>query len=583
MNTSLDRSIRYAVLIGLFLIVLANVELMTTKVAVKWDAFDEMWTYFRWLGSSLRQGYFPDFFPHIMSGYPIGSNIQAGTYNIFYLAFAYAFPDSVLSINLVYLTAQLLIFWLGVSIGRSYGLNPLSNLYFGLALTASGFIIGHASHFSYLATACGLLGCFLGLRMALRDRIWAPFFLLTVSVYHLFTAGYPANILFGAQCLGLYWLYLFVTVASARRALIVAAIGAIAGVLLAAPSIWHFVNLLQLSKRGDGLDIETAMSGSMPSYGLLNYFFPVWKMGYTELTIERFHLLFLSVPLTAYGIWMAVSEKREAKQVLVFCALALVCIVLALGKNSPVPLRVWLAEHLFIYRAGRFPSGEHRGIALFLLALVSAFGLQFLQEKFRIKNKVLLAIIALDFLIVMVGLRGMRIGGIDEKYRGAVPMFQAGFTTSQQASLDKERNCTPDGESWVLTAIDIQRQHLAPATYYWNGYVGLRDQVYDAERDKMQGLICGKFRLRQAKDHAPAGYVLDTYSPGYIRVRIAEGIGNTPADFIWTEYNDGFWNLRVNGKAAPLVHGPARLRMFTATPGDVVEMTYKGPLSRMWR
>ena len=199
MNKLFNRHSDYLWLVGILLIVLANVKLFTTKVTVTWDAFDEMWIYFRWFGSSLRQGYFPDFFPNIMSGYPIGSNIQAGTYNIFYLAFAYASPDSVLSINLVYVITQMVIFGLGYAIGKSYDLSSLSRIYLGLALTASGFVIGHASHFSYLATACGLLGCFWGLRMALLNRSPAAFFALFVSVYHMFTAGYPANILFGAQ------------------------------------------------------------------------------------------------------------------------------------------------------------------------------------------------------------------------------------------------------------------------------------------------------------------------------------------------------------------------------------------------
>lgn len=583
MNKSIKPRGNYFLLLGIALIVLTNIKLFSTKAAVKWDAFDEMWTYFRWLGSSLRQGYFPDFFPNIMAGYPIGSNIQAGTYNVFYLAFAYAFPDSVLSINLVYLVTQVVIFWLGFAIGKSYELDPLSSLYLGLALTASGFVIGHASHFSYLSTSCGLLGCFLGLRMALRNRGKATFFLLFVSVYHMFTSGYPANILFGAQCLALYWLYLFVTVVAARRTLFVAAVGAVAGGMAGAPAIWHFLNLLQQSKRGDGLDIETAMSGSLPLYALLNYFIPVWKMGYAERTIERFHLMFLSVPLFAYGIWMARSRGRDGKKIFVFFALAVLLTVLALGKNSPVPLRVWLAEHLFIYRAGRFPSGEHRGVALFLLALVSAFGLHWIQERFPRKQKVLLSILALDFLIVMVGLRGMRIGSIDEKYRGDMALFQAGFSAGEQSLLDKPRDCTPDGELWALTAIDIQRDRLAPANFYWNGYVGLRDQVYDMGRETAEDLVCGSSRLRLANGHAPRAYELVTYTPGYIKFRISNDVEQSASQLVWTEYNDGFWNLKINGNPAPLGNGPAQFRTFAAASGDIVEMSYAGPLSRLWR
>lgn len=96
---------------GIFVILLANAPLFTTRVKVNWDAFGEMWEYFRWIGSSLREGYFPDFFPNILLGYPIGANIQAGVYNILYIVAAYTFPDSVLSINYVYIITQATIFY----------------------------------------------------------------------------------------------------------------------------------------------------------------------------------------------------------------------------------------------------------------------------------------------------------------------------------------------------------------------------------------------------------------------------------------------------------------------------------------
>lgn len=567
---------------GVLAVVLVNVELFTTRVAVRWDAFDEMWTYFRWLGSSLRQGYFPDYFPHIMSGYALGANIQAGAYNIFYLAFAYAFPDSVLSINLVYLASQLVIFSLGYAIARSYRLNSLTSLYLGLALTASGFIVGHASHFSYIATACGLLGCFLGIRMAMLNRRLPSFLLIFTSVYHMLTAGYPTNIMFGALCLGAYWIFLFATVRTARRRLLFAVASAMAGALVGLPAVLHFAHLLQLSPRGVGLDVATAMSGSLPLYGLLSYLAPIWKMGYSELTIERFHLIFISVPLLAYAIWAAVAKGADRRRILVLSALAILMTVLALGKYSPIPVRVWLAEHLFIFRSGRFPSGEHRGIALFLLALISAFGFQLIQEKWP-RKKWLVSILILDFLIVMIGLRGMRFGGIEESYRGTVAQYKAGFNPAEQALLDKPRDCTPDGSSWQATAVDVQRNRLAPANFYWNGYVGLRDKVYDDEREAAREIICGPVRLRYAGNHAPRPYELVIHTPGYVKLKIGNEAEQASVQHIWAEHDDGLWRLKINGMPSSFSYGPAHMRSFTAKGGDVVEMTYAGPLSRLWR
>jgi len=568
--------------VGILLILAANIKLFSTYKTVPWDAFDEMFYYFRWLGSALRQGYFPDFFPNIMSGYPIGSNIQVGVYNIFYLAFAFAFPDSVLSINMVYLTTQMVIFGLGYAIGKTYHFNTPVSIYFGLALTASGFVIGHASHLSYLATACGLLGSFLGLRLALAERGTVAFTIVFVSVYHMFTAGYPANILFGAQCFAVYWVYLFITIPSSRRALLIAAAGAISGVLVSAPAILHFLNLLQLSPRGDGLDIDTVLRGSLPGYSVLNFFYPAWEMRYSEPTMERFHLLFISGPLILYAVWNAV-EGKDRTRILILLSIALLLLLLALGKNSPIPLRMWLAENFFIYRTGRFPSGEHRGIALFFFALISAFGLQQILAKWPKKMKYLLAIIMLDFLVVMSQLKPMRIGGMPDEYKGNVPLFQAHFDASTQPLLDTPRDCRPDGPNWTLTALNTQRG-LAPDGFYWNGYVGLRDQTYDLERDQSRDILCGPSRLWHTVNHKPFVYKLVTYTPGYIKFKIS-GDSETGgvSEFVWADYNDGLWNLEINGQPSTLTYGPARTRAFMATPGDVIEMTYAGPLSRLWR
>lgn len=581
MTTSTKRHIDTLLFAGLVLVLLMNIDLFTSKKVVRWDAFDEMFNYFRWLGSSLRQGYFPDFFPNVMSGYPIGSNIQAGTYNVLYLAFAFAFPDSVLSANLVYVATQALIFLLSYWIGKSYRFSHLGCMYLALALIASGFVVGHASHLSYLATACGLLGCFLGLRLSLVGQRKAAFFLLFLSTYHLFTAGYPANILFGAQCLAVYWVYLIATVPSARGALLLAAAGAIAGLAVSAPAIAHFLNLLQLSPRGDGLDIDTVLSGSLPSYSLLNFLYPTWEMRFSEPTMERFHLLFVSVPLILFAVWRAVS-LRKGSTILVMLTIALLLVLLALGKNSPIPIRVWLAEHFFIYRTGRFPSGEHRGIALFLLALISTFGLEYVSAKWPKAKRLLLIIVVLDFLIVMSSLRPMRIVSNDDEYRGVVPLYLAKFEAGTQALLDASRDCRADGENWTLTAIGVQKD-LAPDRFYWNGYVGLRDHIYDVERDQSREILCGPSRLWHVPTRRPGAYELVVYTPGFIKFRISGSQDTSESEYVWADYNDGLWKLKVNGQESPLTYGPARTRSFMAASGDVIEMTYAGPLSRLWR
>lgn len=568
--------------LGISLILLANVPLFSTQYRVNWDAFGEMWQYFRWMGSALREGYFPDFFPNILLGYPLGANIQAGVYNLFYSIIAFGFPDSVLSINIVYILTQLALFYLAFRVGQTYELGSLCNFYLGLALVASGYIIGHAEHFSYLATAVGLLACFLAMRLALSHKSKSAFTFAVIGVYHALTAGYPTNILFGAECLSLYWAYIFATDKNVRKELLLILCAVLVGGLLSLPALWHFWHQVSQSARGDGLDIGTAISGSLPRYGLLSFVFPLWKMWRSEPSIERFHLTFLGLPLTIIAIWSATVFGNHRRQILTWLGLAVFITILALGKNSPIPIRVWLAEHFFIFRVGRFPSGEHRGVALFLLALVSAFGLQWLQQRFSKISRALTTVIILDFLLVMYGLNYMRYSDTPPNYQGTVPRFKIQFNSDDQALLDAPRNCTPDGEKWPVTALKQQRD-LAPAKFYWNGYVSLRDKAYERDRSRVFGMICGPSRLWFDEPQTPGQYHLLKYTPSYIQLIINDGDCQKPSKLIWADYNDGFWMLKINGEPARFETMPAKLRGFYARRGDMVEMVYTGPVSQLWR
>ncbi|MEP6390290.1 MAG: hypothetical protein ABJ056_10245 [Halioglobus sp.] len=566
---------------GIALLILANVPLFSPIRAPKWDAFDEMWSYFRWLGSSSRQGYFPDFFPNVLSGYPIGSNIQAGTYNIVYLLAAYIFPDSVVSIKLIYLFSQFAILLLCYALGRSFLLDSFSSFYLGLAITASGFVIGHASHFSYLATAIGLLGGLLSIRLALENKSTLAYLVALSSVYYMATAGYPANIIFGGQCLLIYWVYLYFTADDQRKPLLWVALGVTTGLILSAPSIWHFVNLLLLSDRGAGLTVDEVLAGSLPSYSLLNFVFPIWHMRFFEPTMERFHLLFLATPLILSALYFGILRVRIGFIALILF-LAVIVTMLSLGSNSPLPIRGWLAENLFIYRAGRFPSGEHRGVALFLLALVSAFGLQWFTSAWPASKKWLMALVVIDFLVVMYGLENMRISKYPENSWGTVAMYKAEFLREEQSIIDAPRDCTADGEIATFTAISRQLE-IAPEKFYWNAYTSLRVEGYDEERDIAKRFICGPSRLWDYDKEEPYQYSLAIYSPGYIKFRLVGDGASHATRLIWADVNDGFWKLRINGERAEFIPTIASLRMFIAEPGDDIEMIYEGPLSRIWR
>lgn len=577
----------YLWMLGLCILLIANRKLFTVDYVVPWDGFDWLWPYFRWYGSALREGYFPDFFPNILAGYPSGSNIQTGIYNPLYLLCAFIFPDSVLSINTIYIILQSLIYLLGYAIGRAMRMSPTTSIYLGLALTASGYVIGHASHIPFLSTLAGLLGCFLGIQLAQNKSLLTSFVVTIFSVFQILTSGYPQNIFFGAQCLTLYWAYLFYSRADLRKDLRVIIYAVLLGITLSTPALIHFANLVLQSSRGAGLTPTAAMQNSLPMYALLNLGYPTWIMGFTEPTMERFHLLNSSIIFIGAAIIIAIAKKNHSKIIWTLFILFILLTLLSLGGNGPIPIRQWLAEHFSLYRMSRHPSGEHRGIALFLLALISGFGLQVLLEKSKYKSLHLLIILVIfvDFLITMDKLDYLRYSKVNEKYRGHLGVYQIYFRSVDQNFIDAKRNCASDGEDANSTALWIQRDKLIPNHFYWNGFEGLRDKIYDESRLENQDILCGPSRLWSATNRKPKTYHLISYEPSRVifTIPFVTSGDPIPEKLIWADYNDGYWRLYVNGKNQPFEAGPAKMRLFTASPGDKIEMVYMGPLSQFWR
>jgi hypothetical protein len=181
----------------------------------------------------------------------------------------------------------------------------------------------------------------------------------------------------------------------------------------------------------------------------------------------------------------------------------------------------------------------------------------------------------------MYGLKFLRITTVDPEYRGQVPRYQVVFDAGQQYLLDKPRLCGGEGHDWVATAI-VEQRDLAPHGFYWNGYTPLRLRGYDQDKKGLEPFICGASRLWDSESGRPHGYELVRYTPGEVAFRVTTHKPDTR--MLWTDTNDGFWRLSIDGERRDFVSGPGALRYFHLPEGDHdVTMTYRGPLSRLWR
>lgn len=573
--------------LGMILVLLANTRAFSVRSGVTWDARDEMFFYFRWLGSALRQGIWADFNPHVGAGYPIGANPQSGTYNPLYLLFAYLWPDSILSINMIYLSIQLLMFAVTFWLFFRLGFGAFAALASGLAIVASGFFTSHASHFSYLSSALGWTASFLGLLLCFQRRSILGVGILALSVFYLCTTGYPAIWVFGFQVFTLLFLACFVMADRKARFSTEVAGACLLGLVPSIPALLHFVGALALSHRSAGLSVPEVMAGTLVPDSFWNLFVPYLRMTQVPLAIDdtmaRFHGVGLTVPMTLLGLYSLGRLKTSSKLFWVtgFAGFLLLTI-LSFGDHSGLPLRRWLAENFFAFRVGRFPSGEHSFFATLFLVGLGAFGFRFLESLLnsRLKRRWMLTVIAVDFLAVMVATLPFRFMRLPEEMRGQLDRFQVVFQSGDQAAIDAPRGCPfhPNAE--------FDQRLTPPDKFSWNAYANLMPGKYLAERDSMKWAICGPSRLWRLEGQAPWSYQLELYSPNSIKFTTRATDDRGP--ILWADVDDGRWGLWINGQRRDFGKGPASLRQIDLEhylPGEElkIEMSYLGPLSQFWR
>ncbi len=574
-------------LLGLCLVLLCNLRAFSLRSSVPWDARDMWWYYFRWFGTGLREGFWTDWIPNVAAGFPIGSSLEVGSHNILYLFFAWLFPDTVLSINLLYLFFQLCLFAFAFYFVVELGLSRLCAFFVGLCVVASGYFTGHASHFSYLSTAVNVLLLVWGIYRAYMGKKKSAFIMMAWAIYQLGTSCYPAVASFCAQSIFLWLLVLAARNFRQFKTMFpVLFLASLLGLLLAVPALMAFYNQVSKTARIHGLSVEEVLFGSMPIQNWLNIFVPILRLDTktpwsVDPTMDRFHLLFLTPWFALLAFYFGFVKKTLSKKMLgILFFVFLLTTLLALGRHSPLPLRAWLAEALPFYRFGRFPGAEHSIVALWFLALLSAAGLgkfeQWLSHKKQSLRVVLIVLIALDFVVVMAGTIHVRYMRLPPDLHGVLLRPKMTYTTEEQALLDSPRGCP------LLPLLEFDQRETMPHRFTWDAYINPISVKYTSQKEEYRWALCGPSRLWDAQNKKPVTWTLLSYTPSKIHFRV---FLDQPTTLLWAEFNDGFWQLKNNGEPSEfLKDSPADLRFFALPAGlHEVEMVYLSPLGRLFR
>jgi hypothetical protein len=575
---------RYAVA-GLGLVLAASAPLLTTLRSVRWDATDLSLPAFRWIGSCLREGSLCEYFPNVFSGYTIAGHPEF--YNVAYLAIALLFPDSVLSINVLYLLIQGALLLVCFRLGRRLGIEPIGCFSLGLSLVASGFFVGHAEHSSFLISALSATMIVAGLLDLSGGIAKAGCGLIAGGCYLLGSAGYPALMVSIALVATVLFGHELARASSKARMAGLTAGSVLAGALLAAPGLVHFWSSLQRSQRVQGLTAPEVMGGSLPLYSLANFLLPSWhwpvSASATDVSMDRLHLLHLTPWILAALLLLprfraAAWPGPIASRAKVWSVLIAVFLILSLGSNFPVPMRQWMAEHWMLFRLGRFPGAEYIYFVQLFAAILASAGVAEVARRMRFGKPAAAAFLAVDFLVVMTATSGLRMQETSSETRGTMPRFKVIYEGKDEALLREPRDC-PDPSK---KSVD---HTLAPSRFSWWGYSPMLPEAYVREMGSMAWALCSGPRLWDVATRRAVPYTLLRYSPSFVSIRFEAPEG--ARDLLWAETVDPYWTLSVNGRAARFDAGLADLRYFSlpeGTRGQVeVEMRYLGPLSRFWR
>ena len=352
---------------------------------------------FRMLG----QGQLPLWNPFIFSGTPFLADINLGLlspFNLFYLLFS---PLRALSLSIIsgVLFAGISMYWLG----RNMKLSRFASLVAASVFMFSGSFMTHTMNTAILSTI-----------------VWLPLLLTSIKrlievkkiKYSIYSSILLTLSLFGGHIQYFYYIalfsfsYIICQPISLKEKIKYVSFIFIPSLFLSAIQLIPFLEYSQFSTRPQ-FDINYAHgSTSLFSYIhlLLPNFFGVMRDGTSWGATADINGFVGIIPLLL-AIWIMI--KNKSKQVLFFTISALITLLLALGKYSPL----YLFAFYFVPFFSRFRSPTSILIIYtFCLSILAGYGIDYLFHKIKknIREKhfsllvILISSIVLLFLTVYI-------------------------------------------------------------------------------------------------------------------------------------------------------------------------------------
>lgn len=365
--------------------------------------------------NALKDGSLPFWNPFTSSGEPLLANPQ--------LAFFYPVNLILFTIFPVYLafgySFLLHLFFAGASvflISRRIGLDRTQSLLAGSIFIFSGYFFGHlyAAHYPQLCSASWMPMVFLLFDMTLtkQSKLFAA--LTGTAIGMQLLAGHVQISLLTGIVLIIYFLFhiFYVSwkdtkVSKKFYLLIISGFAAFIGVLIFAIQFLPTYQYTDMSTRNEGVSYAWATTYSLPPWNFITLLLPnffgnpvnesYWGMwNYWELSFYIGIPTLILIPL-AYNF-------RKNSYVKFFTILALISLILALGRYTPIYWVLW--KFIPGFNILRVPS---RSVFTFIFScsFLAGFGFKYLTEKLSAKVKkrlfILVKILLIFSILLLIG------------------------------------------------------------------------------------------------------------------------------------------------------------------------------------
>ena len=366
--------------------------------------------------SMFAEGQLPLWIPNAFSGAPFVANMQTAIFYPLNAAIFAVFPTTLaLGYSFffhIFLAGLFMYLFL-----RYIKLDRFCAFLSSIIFMYSGFLIAHtyAGHYSIITSVCWLPLTLLLFEMALRKKSLFYGLLIGIPIGLQLLAGHAQISFYSLIVVGLYFLFrsfLFVKESKdykrVSKLLLILALALGVGISLAAIQLLPSFELSQHVTRAGGASYEFVTSYSFPPHNLITTILPNFYGNPVEgsyLNVWNYWELCLYIGILALIlISFAIYFKRKNKYVLFFTGLAILSLLLAMGKNTSLYWILW--KFVPGFDMFRVPA-RFLFLFTFSASILAGFGFSFLRGKLSVQEreklwKFIKILIGINILLVFI-------------------------------------------------------------------------------------------------------------------------------------------------------------------------------------